>query len=102
MARFNNPGMILLGIWLVAQGLVNLIGFTFQGLGVILALLALAAGVLLLIGARRWRSNLGLVLLSIWLILTGLFALIGFTFQGSGVLMALLALAAGVLLLLRR
>ena len=57
MTRITNPGIILLGIWLVAQGLVSLIGITFQGRDVILALLALAAGVLLLIGSRRWRSS---------------------------------------------
>jgi len=102
MTRFGNPGTILLGIWLVVRALVDLIGFNFQGLDVILALLALAAGVLLLIGARRWRANLGTILLSIWLILTGLLSLVSFSFNGMGILMALLALAAGVLLLLRR
>jgi hypothetical protein len=102
MTRITNPGIILLGIWLVAQGLVSLIGITFQGRDVILALLALAAGVLLLIGSHRWRSNLGTILLGIWLILTGLLPLTGFTFNGLGVLMALLGIAAGVLLLLRR
>jgi len=102
MTRVTNPGIILLGIWLIAQALVGLIGINFQGRDIILALLALAAGVLLLIGSRRWRANLGQILLSIWLILTGLFALISFTFQGLPILMALLALAAGVLLLLRR
>ncbi len=102
MGRINNLGIILVGIWLVAQGLVNLIGITFQGRDVILALLALAAGVLLLIGTRKWRSNLGIILLAIWLILTGLLPLIGFTFNGLDILMALLAIAAGVLLLLRR
>lgn len=102
MTRITNPGLILLGIWLVAQGLVSVIEINFQGRDVILALLALAAGVLLLIGTRKWRSNLGTILLAIWLILTGLLPLISFTFTGLGVLMALLAIAAGVLLLLRR
>jgi hypothetical protein len=43
-------GMTLLAIWLILQGLSSLIGFSFQGLGVIMAVLALVAGILLLLG----------------------------------------------------
>jgi|WetSurMetagenome_2_1015567.scaffolds.fasta_scaffold39276_3 hypothetical protein len=49
--RLNrNVGMLLLAIWLIIWGLNSLFGFTFSGLGLILGILALAAGVLLLIG----------------------------------------------------
>jgi hypothetical protein len=44
----------------------------------------------------------GLRLLGVWLILFGVMALFGLTFQRSGELMALLALVAGVLVLLDR
>jgi hypothetical protein len=47
-------------------------------------------------------KNLGMLLLSIWLILTGLIALLKFNFPAQGVIMAILAIAAGVLLLLGR
>jgi len=47
-------------------------------------------------------KNLGMLLLSIWLIVTGLIALVGLTFQGLHLIMAILALAAGVLILLGR
>ncbi len=47
-------------------------------------------------------KNLGMVLLSIWLILTGVIALVSFTFQGLPMIMAILAVAAGVLILLGR
>lgn len=43
-------GFVLLAIWLILWGLNGLIGLSFQGLSVILALLAIAAGVLILIG----------------------------------------------------
>jgi hypothetical protein len=43
-------GMTLLAIWLILQGLSSLIGFSFQGLGVVMAVLALVAGILLLLG----------------------------------------------------
>ena len=45
-------------------------------------------------------QNLGMLLLSIWLILTGLIPLLNFTFSGLGTLMAALAIAAGALNLL--
>ena len=42
-------GTLLLAIWLIAQGLISLIGLHFNGLPMIMAILALAAGVLLLL-----------------------------------------------------
>lgn len=50
---------------------------------------------------NRIRSNLGLALLAIWLILTGLMSL-GLSFPGLAQLAAVLAVAAGVLLLMGR
>jgi len=51
MARVNrNLGMLLLSIYLILAGLGMLIGLHFAFMGVIEGLLALAAGVLILIG----------------------------------------------------
>lgn len=47
-------------------------------------------------------KNIGMLLLSIWLILSGLMALVNISFSGLGILMAILALAAGILILLGR
>ena len=47
-------------------------------------------------------KNLGLSLLGIWLILTGLAPLLHLNFSGLGMLMEILALAAGALILLGR
>jgi len=47
-------------------------------------------------------KSIGMVLLSIWLILTGLITLLGFSFAGLPVIMAILAIAAGVFILLGR
>jgi hypothetical protein len=52
--------------------------------------------------ALRLTRNLGMILLAIWLILTGLIALFNLSFQGSGTLLAILALAAGILILIAR
>jgi hypothetical protein len=46
----GNPGMLLLGVWLILYGLIDLLNFSFDGLGVIMAVLAVAAGVLIVIG----------------------------------------------------
>jgi hypothetical protein len=47
-------------------------------------------------------KNLGLLLLAIWLILTGLVPFLHLSFSGLGMLMSILAIAAGVLLLIGR
>lgn len=46
----RNLGMLLLAIWLIISGLVPLLNLGFEGLGTVLAVLAVAAGVLILVG----------------------------------------------------
>jgi len=46
----KSTGMLLLGIWLILNGLFQLINITIPEGGTIMALLALAAGVLILLG----------------------------------------------------
>jgi hypothetical protein len=46
----KNLGMLLLGIWLILGGLLPLLGVSLPGGGMIMAILAIAAGVLILIG----------------------------------------------------
>ena len=46
----KNIGMLLLGIWLVATGLISLINLNFSGLSSLMAILAVAAGALLFVG----------------------------------------------------
>ena len=52
--------------------------------------------------AIRMTRNLGMLLLAVWLILTGLMPLLNLSFQGVGTIMAILAIASGVLLLIGR
>ncbi len=51
---------------------------------------------------RRFTKNIGMLLLSIWLILYGLIALFSLSFTGLGIIMGLLAIAAGIFILLGR
>ncbi len=42
-------GFLLLGIWLIVTGLIPLIHLNISGLGTIMAILAIAAGLLILL-----------------------------------------------------
>jgi hypothetical protein len=50
MKLTRNVGMLLLAAWLVLTGLVPLLNLSFSGLGTIMAVLAIAAGVLIVVG----------------------------------------------------
>jgi hypothetical protein len=96
-------GMLLLGIWLTVSALLSLLSFGFPGSGVVLAVLALAAGVVILIERRGGlRSSIGMILLCVLLILIGLLGLLNTGFPSSGTIWAVLAIVAGVLLLLKQ
>ncbi len=42
--------MLLLGIWLVLTGLIPLLNLSFSGLGLLMQILAIAAGAFILLG----------------------------------------------------
>jgi hypothetical protein len=46
----RNLGMLLLGIWLILTGLSQVASIPIPALGTLLALLAIVAGVLILVG----------------------------------------------------
>ena len=46
----KNLGMLLLGIWLVLNGLISLLSLSFSGMWVLMGVLAVAAGICILIG----------------------------------------------------
>lgn len=100
----RNLGNILLAVWLILVGLLPLLNISFSGSDLILPILAIAVGILLLVGRGRVRlsRNLGVLLLCVWLILYGLLPLLKINFPAAGVVLGVLAIAAGVLLLLNR
>ncbi len=97
-------GRILLAIWLILVGLLPSLKISFPGSDWIIPILAIVTGVILLIGRGRVRffRNLGLLLLGIWLILYGVIPLFKIGFPAAGVVLGILAIAAGVLLLFNR
>lgn len=50
MKLTRNIGMLLLAIWLILYGLIAVFGLTFTGLPILMGILAIAAGVFILIG----------------------------------------------------
>jgi hypothetical protein len=46
----RNWGMLLLAAWLILSGLITLLGLSFSGLGAVMGILAVAAGILIVIG----------------------------------------------------
>ena len=50
MRLTRNVGMLLLGIWLILTGLLQVASISIAGLGIIMALLAIVAGILILMG----------------------------------------------------
>ena len=46
----RSTGMLLLSIWLILTGLITLLKFSLTGLDIIMAILAIAAGIFILIG----------------------------------------------------
>ena len=50
MRLTRSIGMLLLAIWLILYGLIAVFSLSFSGLGLIMGLLALAAGIFILLG----------------------------------------------------
>ena len=50
MKLTRNIGLLLLGAWLVLTGLSHFLHLSFSGYGTLMAILALAAGIAILIG----------------------------------------------------
>jgi hypothetical protein len=92
--------VVVLGAFLVLSGLAGLIS-GLGGLGLVTAILALAAGVLILVYTPGVSFRIGWLLAAIYLIVYGLASILSFSFSGMGTIMAILALVAGVLLLIR-
>lgn len=48
--KIKNVGMFLLGAWLILSGLIGLVHLSFSGLEPLMAVLALGAGLLIIVG----------------------------------------------------
>jgi hypothetical protein len=46
----RNIGTLLLAVWLILTGLIPVLNLSFSGLSTVMAILAIAAGVLIVVG----------------------------------------------------
>ena len=97
-------GVLLLSIWLIVSGLFPLINLNLPSADLILGVLAAAAGILLLLSFSRVKlgGKWAVILLAFYLLLSGLIPLLKIEIPASGLILGILAAAAGVLLLLER
>jgi hypothetical protein len=102
MKSIKNLGMIVLGIWLIATGLVRLVENPFPAADTILAVGAMLAGILIVLRPTVQPKKWGMILLSVWLIAVGLLPLLGADRDISDTILGLLAIIAGGVLLLGR
>ena len=58
----KNLGILLLGIWLIVYGLIQVLALSFSGLGILMAIFAIVIGILLITAAIGWKSLMGQVL----------------------------------------
>jgi len=91
-------GWIAAAVYLILRGLLGIVSFSFPGLGTVMAILALAAGILLLIKFPGVKNHIGFLLFCGWLLLVGLSGLI--SLGNLGIIVSLVAIASGILLLL--
>lgn len=94
----NRIGWILAAVYLIVWGLISILNFSFPSMGIVMAILALAAGILLVVQMGRIKGRVGFLLFFIWLILIGLVGLV--SLGGLGLVIDIVALAAGILLIL--
>jgi hypothetical protein len=94
----NFVGWILAAAYLILLGLMEVIGFSFSGIGLVMAIVALVAGVLLLIKMPKIASNIGFFLFCVWLILVGISGLINLGQLGE--IISLVAIISGILMIL--
>jgi hypothetical protein len=98
----NNIGLGVLAAYLIIAGLTEVFRITFPGLSYILPLMAIIAGILILLRVRDSKAviNLGFLMLSIWLMLTGLMPLLNISVPEMVIVLAVLGVVTGILILI--
>lgn len=94
----SNIGWQLAGTFFVLRGLELFGIIRFQGIGMLLSLLALISGILFLIRIGSIKTHVGFFLFSVWLVLVGVVGL--FELGRISLAVAVLSIASGVLMIL--
>ncbi|MBN2415740.1 hypothetical protein JXO52_07850 [bacterium] len=95
-------GTLFLGIWLVVTGVQDLLNRSIPVVNDLMPLLAVLAGIFIIIGSAKLPGKLGGVLLAVWLILTGLAPYLDLRGDIVAILLSGFAVVAGILILIKR
>jgi len=99
----KNLGLFILALWLIAQGVLSLTSLHFPYQKLVIPSVALTAGVVLLLFVIKTKlGDIGLFLLSLWLILRSSMFLFHLTFPYSDMTVAILGISAGFFLIIRK
>lgn len=98
----ENIGSLFLSLWLIVSSLISLLNLHVPILANIIPLIAIIAGLLILVGKPQLPKTLGFILLGIWLVLKGLSPFLYVNIPYFSYVVDILAVAAGVLILLKR
>jgi hypothetical protein len=97
----KNLGTKLLAVYLILIGIVSILNLDFELARIVSSLLAIASGIFIFINKNiKFNRRTSAMLLAIWLILNALETLIGINFPYATEIIAILAIASGILLLL--
>ena len=96
-------GTFLLAVWLILFGLLPLLQLDSPSTQFLMAILAIVTGIFIVLDIRqRPTKNLGRLVLAVFLILVGIIPLLNITFPAEEMVKGILAMIAGILLLLGR
>ena len=99
----RNAGLLLLGIWLIAHGVVDIFKLHFPYDRVVLSGLVVCSGIFLLLGSIKMKPReFGILLLGVWLLIGGVITLFKLTFPHSHETQAIIGGVAGLLLIIRK
>jgi len=101
MKYLDNVGILLISIWLLAISAVSVFDLPAGNMGITMNLLALLAGAFLLFRLRDPKAhiNVGMLMLSIWLIFVGGLPILGVSIPGGLMPLAILAVMGGIFLI---
>jgi hypothetical protein len=99
----RNVAFVLLGFWLMMDATLKLGQWHLTNAKPVLAGIALVSGSLLLFNVIQSKfSEIGLLLLSIWLIINSIISIFHVTFPYSSFSIAVLAIVTGLFLIMRK
>jgi hypothetical protein len=101
MKTIENIATFLLSLWLVTWGVLRLFSVPVRNIDTYFWVLAVVAGVLLLFRLNDPKAflNVGMLLLVIWLLMSGLLRLLAIDFPGSQLALSVTAILAGIFML---